>query len=247
MDVVSVFYAALGYLALVAAILGAMLFTEGDGGMATPHAVLIDGALLALIALLHGMVTQRILKDSPKRIVPQRLERATQAWLASLAVLAVFCGWRPAPQVLWSVSGTPAILLSVLFYAGWALALIGTFLTYHLDIFALTQAREHLETEPDRYQVPARGTPFLSGWLSHPCYAGILIGLWSTSVMTVGRLLLAAAATGYLLFDALSAAHRLDEPFRARHSRQFRAPPSDVPEHRDSGRGPITAKPAHHA
>jgi hypothetical protein len=147
MDIFPVFYAALGYLALVVATLSAMLFT-GDGGgvsmmdavrvQSLPHAVYIDAALLGLLALLHGIVSQRILQDSPGRILPRALGRATQAWLASVLIVAVICLWRPVPQVLWKVSGPPAVLLSIGFYLGWTLALIGAFLTYHLDLFALT-------------------------------------------------------------------------------------------------------------
>src|ERR1700722_188486 len=127
MDIVSIFYAALGYLALVVATLSAMLFV-GDGsgiammdavkGATLAHAVFIDGALLGLLALLNGMVNRTM-----KRKLPQRLERGTHAWLASLTVLVLFCAWRAAPQVLWSLSGPSTVLFSISFYVGWTLAL----------------------------------------------------------------------------------------------------------------------------
>jgi hypothetical protein len=201
------------------------------------------------LALLNGMVNRTM-----KRKLPQRLERATHAWLASLTVLVLFCAWRAAPQVLWSVSGPSMVLFSISFYVGWTLALIGVFLTYHVDLFSLAHVRERLETGMDRSEAPVHPTPLLSAWLSHPCYAGILIGLWSTSVMTVGHLLLAAAATGYLLFDALWAAHKSEEFSGSRRTRQFidapafDVPPRHVPPHRNLvDDAPITAKPAHHA
>jgi hypothetical protein len=60
------------------------------------------------------------------------------------------------------------------------------------------------------------GKPLFGDTLRQPLYIGILIAVWVTPVMTVGHLLLAATATGYLVFDGLWAAR---ESGAARESR----------------------------
>jgi len=244
MGALSVFYAALGHLALLAAILWTMLFA-GDGGSiammdagsveSSLHAALIDGALLASLALLYELVRRGTFKDSPMPIVPKHLERATHTWAASIAVGVVLYAWHPLPQPVWNVSGMPAVILSALFYVGWTLVLIGTFLTNDLELF--DSPVEQRVGEDARRSAAGSTTGFFA-WMRRPTHVGVLMGLWSTSLMSVGHLLLAAAATAYVIF----AAARLRDPFRARSKLQY-----DVPVRRDAEDLVGIAKPTHRA
>jgi hypothetical protein len=51
----------------------------------------------------------------------------------------------------------------------------------------------------------ASGKTTLMDAFNQPLYGGILLAMWTTSVMSVGHLLLAATVTVYLLFDGISA------------------------------------------
>ncbi len=140
MGVATIFYAALGYLALVVATLCAMLFI-GDGSNAalmsagstgSPlYAALMDIGLLALLGLVRGLARRR---ESPRP-----LERATHAWAFSIVVLVLLLAWHPLPKVWWSASGPATLVASALFYAGWALVFIGIFLTHHTNMFELSE------------------------------------------------------------------------------------------------------------
>jgi methanethiol S-methyltransferase len=208
MSIVSVFYAAFGYFALLCAILWGMLFV-GDGSvparidaLGTSRSfqdALADGALLLLLAVLHRWLNRGIFGDSLRRRIPPELQRSTRAWAASVVLCVIFYTWHPIPQVLWSLKGAPELVLSSLFYVGWTLVLIGTFLAEHLDLSGLPQSS-------------IEGTRILR----QPIYLGILAGIWSTSVMSVGHLLLAGAITGYLLLDGLADMRRVRAPLRAR-------------------------------
>ena len=80
MEIVSVFYAAFGYLALLAAIFWGMLFV-GDGvnvstmdaaGTAAPlEGAFVDLGLLLLLALLHGSARRGMLRHFARRSIPR--------------------------------------------------------------------------------------------------------------------------------------------------------------------------------
>jgi hypothetical protein len=219
MAIISLLYAAFGYLALLGAILWGMLFV-GDGaifpnmdaaGSAAPlEAACVDVGLLLLLALLHRSVSRGMLRHFARGLIPRRLERSTQAWAAAI-VLAVICaGWQPLPQILWTAPAPLQWAFSALFYIAWTLILIGAFLASHLDLFEITEATDVgpsvAPNDPEHAQ-PAWQDPF-THMVRQPLYWGILMAVWATSVMTAGHMLLAAAVTAYLLFDTLWAARK---------------------------------------
>jgi methanethiol S-methyltransferase len=195
MSMVSIFYAALGYLSLLAALLWGVFFL-GDGSFAPNMdygtarafpATFTDLGLLALLAFLHRSIG-RVLLSQPRRLIPRGLERSTGAWAAALVLAIMYLAWRPLPEILWNMSGWMQVALSALFYLAWALIFIGVFLTNHLDLFEIGH-----RSEPSK----------LPDSLRQPMYLGALLILWATPVMTVGHLLLAGSGTVYLLFDGL--------------------------------------------
>src|ERR1700733_6157286 len=110
MAIVSVFYAAFGYLALLGAILWGMLFVadgatfpnmDAAGNTAPLEAARVDVGLLLLLALLHRSVSRGMLRHFARQSIPRGLERSTQAWAAAAVLIVVYFGWRPLPQVLW--------------------------------------------------------------------------------------------------------------------------------------------------
>jgi hypothetical protein len=225
MGIVPVFYAAFGYLALLGAILWGMLFV-GDGvmfpnmdaaGTAAPlEAACVDLGLLLLLALLH--LGRGMLRQVARRSIPRGLERSTQAWAAAAVLAVIYAGWQPLPQVLWNATGPLRWGLSALFYLAWTLILIGAFLASHLDLFEVTGAADEAPTAAadDAAHAQAAEKRPLTETQRQPLYGGILIAVWATTVMTVGHLLLAAAVTGYLLYDGLWAARRSGGPQAAR-------------------------------
>jgi methanethiol S-methyltransferase len=196
MDIFSIFYAALGYLAVLAALLWAIVFV-GDGSTpagldlghapASGHAALIDVTLLFLLAVPRKPLS---------RYVAPRLERSTQAWATSALLVIVFCAWRPLPQLLWSLPGAASVGVSILFYFAWGAVLIGTLLLNHLDLFELTQG-------PSAIAERGHALPILT-----PITLGVLVGVWSTAQMTAGHLLLAIAAFAYVSLKYLL--HRIE-------------------------------------
>jgi protein-S-isoprenylcysteine O-methyltransferase Ste14 len=155
-------------------------------------------------------------------MIPEAVERSTFVLLASLALALLFWQWRPMPDLVWSTDSTVAVaVVHILFWSGWGLVLISTFLISHFELFGVRQvvAAWTGRTLPS----PIFKTPFLYRLVRHPIYLGFLLAFWATPAMSVGHLLFAAVTTGYILVgiqleerDLLQQFGRVYESYRQR-------------------------------
>ncbi|MGA7616455.1 MAG: methanethiol S-methyltransferase [Thermoanaerobaculia bacterium] len=170
-----------------------------DNGPATPilWALLIDAALLTLFAVQHSVMARPGFKKRWTKIVPPAIERSTYVLFANLALILLYWQWRPVSNVIWSVEGAGATALTALFWTGWGIVFLSTFMISHVHLFGLQQIYQNLKgrdlTDP---QFTTRG--FYS-FIRHPLMFGFIIAFWSAPVMTAGHLFFAAASTGYIL------------------------------------------------
>ena len=166
---------------------------------ATGIAVAVDVGLLLLFGVQHSVMARDWFKERWTEIVPRHLERSTYVLAASLVLALVMWAWRPIPGTVWSLDQPlVAAVLEGLFWLGWAIVLLTTFLIDHFRLFGLKQVWAHLRgrsSDPPEFQTPA-----LYRVVRHPLYLGFLLAFWCTPEMTVGRLLFAGVWTGYILF-----------------------------------------------
>src|SRR5215216_2008672 len=139
--IASVLYGAAVYSLFFVTFLYAMAFVGNlpvpktiDSGTEGPliPALLVNTLLLGLFAIQHSVMARPAFKRWWTRFVPHSVERTTYVLLASL-VLALLCWqWLPMPAPVWSVtSPTGIVILQAIFWTGWALVLLSTFLINH--------------------------------------------------------------------------------------------------------------------
>ncbi len=225
--ILSVVYSVASYLIFLAAFLYAVGFVGNllvpksmDSGTPDPaaHAFLIDGVLLALFAVPHSVMARPAFQRWWTKFVPPPIERSTYVLASSLLLGLLFWQWRPIPFVVWHV-GNPAgrWLMHAVFWLGWAVVLLSTFLIDHFDLFGLRQVYCFASGRP--YRPIDFKTPALYRFVRHPLMTGFIVAFWAAPTMTAGHLLFAVATTAYILialrFEERDLERYHGEPYRA--------------------------------
>jgi protein-S-isoprenylcysteine O-methyltransferase Ste14 len=205
-------------------------------GASTGQAIFTDLLLIALFGMQHSLMARPAFKSSWTKLVPTSVERSTYV-LAASVMLAILMGyWHPISGALWDFRGSPAEPgIWVLFFAGWTMLFISTWLINHFELFGLQQAWLHgREKSPP----PALREPLFYRYIRHPIYAGFTLAFWATPHMTYSHLLFAAGMTTYILIgiaheerDLVNHFGRAYEEYRGRVGMLIpgigrRAPPS---------------------
>ncbi len=200
-------FGSLSYLIFLATFLYALGFVGGflvpttlDGAARMPfgQALAIDLGLLALFAVQHSVMARPAFKARWTRIVSPELERPAYVLASSLCLIAMFALWQPLGGVIWNLASPVARVAAwSVFFFGWGLVLVTTFLISHFDLFGLRQVWFALRGEayrPLRFVQPG---PYKL--IRHPLYFGWFCAFWGTPTMTSAHLVFAIMTTAYIL------------------------------------------------
>lgn len=171
-----------------------------DSGTAgsSAAALAVNLGLIFLFGLQHSVMARPKFKEWWIQYVPKPLERSTFVLVTNIIFILMFWFWRPMPEKIWDIeSSAGRMIFWALSGAGWAIALISTFLINHFDLFGLRQAYFYWagkRYEPVKFKI--------SGFYRHvrnPLMLGFVIAFWAAPTMTVGHFVFAAAMTAYIL------------------------------------------------
>jgi protein-S-isoprenylcysteine O-methyltransferase Ste14 len=161
-------------------------------------AFLINFALIALFGIQHTVMARPGFKEKWTKIVPESVERSTYVLITSLILILLYWQWRPMTGVIWDAEAIwLQNVLWAVFFGGFGLVLLSTFVIDHFDLFGLRQVWLNLRQKA--YTHPGFKVTFFYKFVRHPLYVGWIMAFWGTPRMTVGHLLLAAGMTTYIL------------------------------------------------
>ena len=162
-------------------------------------ALLFNVGLLSLFALQHSVIARPAFKKWWVQIIGKPAERSTYILLTSLALLLLFWKWQPMPTTVRTIeNNSMAISVQVIYFIGWSIVLLSTFMISHFELFDLTQIVDNLKNNVSKS--PSFQSNFFYSLVRHTIMLGFLIVFWATPTMTTGHLLFAVVTTVYILF-----------------------------------------------
>lgn len=159
------------------------------------EAVVVNLVLMSLLSIQHSGVAWNSFKHRWGPFIPGSIERNAHVLYASLALLLLFWQWRAIPAVIWHIEEPEiAMLIATLSFVAWVVVVMSAFLIDQSEPVGRYRAANGRAGRQRRAVAP-----FHHRLLRRPIYPGIVIALWAAPTMSVGHLLLAVAATAYIV------------------------------------------------
>ncbi|MFT5775184.1 methyltransferase family protein [Hyphomonas sp.] len=208
---ITMLYSLICYAIGVAALVGLILFvadvflpvTLNTASAFAPHltgpvAIVWNVALIALWGAQHTFVASPGFKAWWTQYMPAAIERSTYLVFVAIMTAGLVLLWVPLPGALWDVSGTmPGNIILGVYFLGWVVVLVSTFLINHFHLFGLQQAWQQVDHTQSK-DITFR-TPLFYKLVRHPMMTGVLISLWAIPELTISRLVFTLAMTVYVL------------------------------------------------
>jgi len=165
-------------------------------GAPSNYPILVDAGLLALFGVQHSVMARPGFKTMLSRFLPASLERSTYVLATAVVVIALVMYWQPLRGSLWHIENEVVRLgLNIIFYAGWLITFLATYMLNHNHLFGLQQSFK--SDDPDAGTKEFK-TPYFYRIVRHPIQTGVVIAMLATPDMTMGRALLAAGMLVYI-------------------------------------------------
>jgi methanethiol S-methyltransferase len=182
-----------------------------------PAALLVNVVLILVFGMQHSLMARADFKKRLTAIFPAVMERSTYVLLSGILMLVISLNWQAIEGTVWLVQNSLGrSLLISLHVAGWAIAVIATFLINHFELFGLQQVWCNFKNRAEPPVV------FSEKWfyklVRHPLQFGILMGLWITPYMSATLFFLAVAMTVYIFIGL----HFEEKDLIAQHGEGYR-------------------------
>ncbi|WP_298533650.1 NnrU family protein [uncultured Algibacter sp.] len=177
------------------------------------HALIKNLGLVLLFGLQHSIMARQFFKNTFEKYFPKPIERSTFVLVSGLLLILLVFQWEPMGGTIWNIQNENILfyLIYVLFFTGWIILFISTFLINHFDLFGLRQTFLELQNKPYT-KLKFKVVSFYKH-VRHPLYFGGIIGLWATPTMTTTHLVFALSLTAYFIIGTLFEEHDLKKEF----------------------------------
>jgi protein-S-isoprenylcysteine O-methyltransferase Ste14 len=162
------------------------------------QALLVNALILSVFVIQHSIMARPRFKKWFTSIISPAVERSTFVLLTSLILLMIFWQWRPLTTVVWKAENEiVAMILTGVFFFGWLVVFLATFMINHFELFGLKQIFDNLKNKQPQPHVLQ--VNFFYKIVRHPIMSGFIIAFWATPLMTVGHLIFSIATTIYII------------------------------------------------
>ena len=104
------------------------------------QSLLINVLLLSVFALQHSIMARPAFKKWLSRFINPAIERSTYVLLSSLTLLLIYWKWQPITTMVWEAENeTIALVLSGIYFLGWLIVFLSTYMINHFELFGLKQ------------------------------------------------------------------------------------------------------------
>ena len=160
--------------------------------------ITIDTTLILLFGIQHSLMVRASFKRWIERYFSSAGIRVTYTIVSSIFLALIMIFWQPIDIKIWNFeNGLWYWFFTILYFVGWGVAIISTFLIDHFALFGLHQAyKEFKDQKEPKSSFQIRG---FYKFVRHPIQAGTILGIWATPQMSLGHLLFAIIFTIYIM------------------------------------------------
>ena len=192
-------------------------------------ALLKNIGLVCLFAIPHSIMARKPFKEFITKYIPRPIERSTYVLQAGILLTVLVLYWEPMGGEIWNVKENTTLnyIAYVLFFLGWIILFISTFLINHFDLFGLRQTYLELTNKPYT-QLNFKVYSFYK-YVRHPLYFGGILGIWATPKMTATHLVFAILLTSYFIIGTLFEERDLIKEFGNKYKEYKKKTPMLIP------------------
>lgn len=193
------------------------------------YAILKNIGLVLLFAIPHSVMARKSFKNWITKVLPRPVERSTYVLQAGILLFVLIWNWEPIGGNIWTIKEGSILYYTmyVLFFSGWIILFISTFLINHFDLFGLRQTYLELLNKPYT-KLEFKVISFYK-YTRHPLYLGGIMGLWFTPMMSSTHLVFAILLTAYFFIGTIFEEKDLKKEFKSKYLTYMKNTPRMIP------------------
>lgn len=183
--------------------------------------------LLSAFALQHSVMARPAFKKVWTKVVPKAVERSTYVLLSSCVLILLFVYWVPMTDPIWTATGPLATVIRAVFFLGFGIVALSTFMINHFDLLGLRQVVDNMQNK-----IRERETFVTTGLYKlcrHPIMLGFIVAFWAAPAMTVGHMLFSVLTTTYIFVAIVFEEKDLTDQYGDTYREYKRATPKVFP------------------